>query len=59
MSPYSGHIDYAGISSCQQMLVLQYSVDLFTPKSMFVFGIAHQRTYDNKITLQHLGLPAI
>jgi hypothetical protein len=58
-APYSGHIDYAGILSYQQMLVFQYSVDLLTPKSIFLFGDTHQRTYDSKIKLQHLGLPAI
>jgi len=27
-------------------------------KSIFLFGDTHQRAYVNKITLQHLGLPA-
>ena len=57
--PYLGHIDCAGILSCQQMLVLQYSMDFLTPKSIFLFGDTHQRTYDSKIKLQHLGLSAI
>lgn len=59
LSSYSGHIDCADISTCQQMLALQYSVDLLKPKSIFLFGDTHQGTYDSKITLQHFGLPAI
>jgi hypothetical protein len=55
----SGYVDCAGISSCQQMLVLPYSVDLLTTKSTFLFGDIYQRIYENKITLQQLGLPTI
>lgn len=59
LSPPSGHMNYAGILSCEQMMVLQCSVVLLTPKSIFLFGDIHHRTYDNEITLQQLGLPAI